>query len=90
MMIAGSKFTPPFPAEIYPLIMDFFKWYRKNKDKTHPVELAALTHLKLVTIHPFAYGNGRISRLIMNFVLNKHGFPCSIYLMKKEWVIMGL
>ena len=73
--IAGSKFTPPFPAEIYPLLMDFFKRYSKNKDKTHPVELVALVHLKLVTIHPFADGNGRISRLIMNFVLNKHGFP---------------
>ncbi|HEY9246146.1 MAG TPA: Fic family protein [Candidatus Methanoperedens sp.] len=73
--IAGSKFTPPFPAEIYPMLMDFFKWYSKNKDKMHAVELAALVHLKLVTIHPFADGNGRISRLMMNFVLNKHSFP---------------
>lgn len=73
--IAGSKFAPPFPIEVYPQLMDFFKWYRKNKDKMHPVELAALVHLKLVTIHPFADGNGRLSRLMMNFVLNKHGFP---------------
>lgn len=73
--IAGSRFTPPFPAEIYPQLMDFFSWYRKNKDNMHPVELAALVHLKLVTIHPFTDGNGRISRLMMNFVLNKHGFP---------------
>lgn len=73
--IAGSRFTPPFPAEIYPQLMDFFRWYRKNKDKKHPVELAAFVHLKLVTIHPFTDGNGRISRLMMNFVLNKHGFP---------------
>jgi Fic family protein len=73
--IAGSKFTPPFPAEIYPMLVDFFKWYRKNKDQIHPVELAALVHLKLVTIHPFADGNGRISRLMMNFILNRRGFP---------------
>jgi Fic family protein len=73
--IAGSKFIPPFPAEVYPRLMDFFRWYRKSKDKMYPVELAALVHLKLVTIHPFADGNGRISRLMMNFVLNKHGFP---------------
>ncbi len=73
--IAGSRFTPSFPAEIYPLLMEFFRWYRKNKDKMHPVELAALVHMKLVTIHPFADGNGRISRLMMNFVLNKHSFP---------------
>ena len=41
----------------------------------HPVELAALVHLKFVSIHPFGDGNGRISRLMMNFVLHKHGYP---------------
>jgi Fic family protein len=73
--ISGSKFMPPFPAEIYPLIREFFKWYAKNKEKLHPVELASLMHLKFVTIHPFADGNDRISRLLMNFVLNRHGYP---------------
>ncbi len=73
--IAGSKFIPPFPAEVYPLLKDFFSWYGKNKVKMYPVELAAQVHLKLVTIHPFADGNGRISRLLMNFVLYRHGFP---------------
>ena len=73
--ISGSKFMPPFPAEVYPLLMAFLRWYGKNKDNIHPVELAALVHLKLVTIHPFADGNGRISRLMMNFILNKYGFP---------------
>ncbi len=73
--ISGSKFVPAFPAEINPLLREFFSWYTKNKNKTHPVELAALVHLKFVTIHPFSDGNGRISRLMMNFVLNKHKFP---------------
>jgi Fic family protein len=73
--IAGSKFMPPSPVEIYPLLKEFFKWYNRNKNKLHPVELAALAHLKFVTIHPFADGNGRISRLIMNFILHKNGYP---------------
>jgi Fic family protein len=73
--ISGSRFVPPFPAEIYPLLREFFKWYNRNKDKLNPVELAALVHLKFVTIHPFTDGNGRISRLLMNFVLNKYGYP---------------
>jgi len=55
--------------------MEFFKWYDRNKDKIHPVQLAGLVHLKLVTIHPFTDGNGRVSRLMMNFVLYKHGYP---------------
>jgi len=73
--ISGSRFVPPFPAEIYPMLKEFFSWYEKNKNKIHPVELAALAHLKFVTIHPFTDGNGRISRLIMNFILHKHGYP---------------
>jgi Fic family protein len=55
--------------------MDFFRWYTKNEERLHPVELAALVHLKFVTIHPFGDGNGRISRLMMNFVLNKKEYP---------------
>ena len=73
--IARSKFVPPIPAELDLLIGDFFDWYNKNKNKLHPVELAALVHLKFVTIHPFGDGNGRISRIMMNFVLKKHKFP---------------
>ncbi len=73
--ISGSKFVPPFPAEVYPLLMEFFRWYAKNKNRLHPVELAAFVHLKFVTTHPFADGNGRISRLLMNFILNRHGYP---------------
>lgn len=73
--ILGSKFVPPLPVEVYPLMRDFFSWYDKSRYKLHPVELAALVHLKFVTIHPFADGNGRVSRLMMNFVLNRKRYP---------------
>jgi len=39
------------------------------------VEMAALAHYKLVFIHPFVDGNGRTSRLLMNFILMQAGFP---------------
>ena len=43
------------------------------------MELAAWTHAEFVRIHPFADGNGRTSRLIMNYQLMTHGFlPVSI------------
>jgi Fic family protein len=73
--IARSRFVPPMPSELEFLLKDFFDWYNKFKKKLHPVELAALVHLKFVTIHPFGDGNGRISRIMMNFVLHKGGFP---------------
>jgi len=73
--LARSKFMPPFPAELDILLHEFFEWYNKNKNKLHTVELAALVHLKFVTIHPFGDGNGRVSRIMMNFVLKKNGYP---------------
>lgn len=73
--IGGSKFIPPTPVELFPLLAEFFNWYDENQRKLHPVELAAIAHLKFVTIHPFGDGNGRVSRLIMNFILHKKGFP---------------
>lgn len=41
----------------------------------HPVRYAALAHYKLVDIHPFSDGNGRTSRLIMNLILIRAGYP---------------
>lgn len=73
--IARTKVKLPIPAELDTLLHEFFIWYRKYKDKTNPVILAALVHLKFVTIHPFSDGNGRISRIMMNFILHKHNYP---------------
>ena len=75
VMISRSEFMPPMPSEIDFLLKEFFEWYNQNKSKMNPVELGALVHLKFVTIHPFSDGNGRISRIMMNFALNKKGFP---------------
>jgi len=76
--ISGSRFLPPSPVEIDPLLREFFRWYARALGRTHPVELAALVHLRFVTIHPFTDGNGRLSRLLMNFVLHRHGYPMMV------------
>ena len=73
--VARSKVEFPFYAELNTLLRKFFKWYNKAKKKLNPVELAALAHLKFVSIHPFSDGNGRISRLIMNFIIHKNKYP---------------
>jgi Fic family protein len=53
-------------------------WYKNNGAKKHPVELAAIFHHRLVAIHPFLDGNGRVSRLMMNFILLKAGYPPAV------------
>jgi len=54
-------------------------WYNNNKQETHPIEMAALFHHKLTAIHPFSDGNGRVSRLCMNFILIKNNYPPAIF-----------
>ena len=49
------------------------EWYNDNKKNLDPILLAVRFKYRLVCIHPFINGNGRTSRLIMNWVLNKHG-----------------
>lgn len=73
--IMQSESRPPRHEAVNQLLTAFFKWYNKQKRILNPVELACLVHLKFVTIHPFGDGNGRISRLLMNFVLHRNGCP---------------
>ena len=73
--IRGSDAVLPPWKFVGHLLKDFISWYDSNKNKLHPVELAAMVHLKFVRIHPFGDGNGRISRMLMNFILHKNGFP---------------
>jgi len=47
VLISGSKFTPPLPVEVEPMLRGFFSWYAREKDRMHPVELAALVHFEV-------------------------------------------
>lgn len=85
--ISGSRHIPPKPIELDLLLREFFDWYNQNKKKIHPVQLAALAHFKFVSIHPFGDGNGRITRLLMNYVLNNNRYPMLIidYTQRKSY-----
>jgi len=70
--ITGAAHIPPDPNEAYRQMKNFFadlSW-RYQDD---PITLAAWTHAEFVRIHPFIDGNGRTSRLIMNYQLLLNG-----------------
>jgi Fic family protein/DNA-binding XRE family transcriptional regulator len=74
VMITGSQHMPPQPYLIPKEMEDYFIWYESQKNKLHPLILAAEMHERLVNIHPFIDGNGRTSRLVMNLILLQHGY----------------
>ncbi len=74
--ITGLDLDLPSPLNLQDLMEDFIQWLHATKE--HPVLLAADAHLKLVSIHPFADGNGRTSRLLMNLLLMQAGYPPAV------------
>lgn len=76
--ISGAGHTPPSGTNMFIQIKNFFADLSFRKD-LNPIELAAWSHAEFVRIHPFIDGNGRTSRLIMNYQLMANGFlPVSI------------
>lgn len=76
--ISGAGFKPPAPNEMFRQVKNFFADLPYRTD-LNPIELAAWTHAEFVKIHPFVDGNGRTSRMLMNYQLMAKGFlPVSI------------
>ena len=67
----------PNPIKVPGLMEGFINWL-VGRNLDHIVKIAADTHYKLVSIHPFADGNGRTSRLLMNLILMQQGYPPAI------------
>lgn len=80
VMITGSRHIPPQPYMLQKQMEDFFEtFYAKESQGIHPVILSAFLHDELVRIHPFADGNGRTARLLMNMYLLSKGY-CMVVL----------
>ncbi len=78
----GSHLAPDW-QDVENLMKDFIEFINKNK-KMNPVELAGRVHYQFEKIHPFGDGNGRIGRLLMNFILWHNKYPMLIIEYKKR------
>jgi Fic family protein len=70
--IAGSPVIFPNPLKIPQLMEEFGAWLSSASSTP---EGAFEGHLRLAAIHPFADGNGRAARLLMNLMLIRGGYP---------------
>lgn len=65
------------PLKIEEKMNEFIQWLHSQTIEDS-ILLAALVHLKFVSIHPFIDGNGRTARLLMNLVLLQNAYPQAI------------
>lgn len=77
--ISGAGHIPPVGNDMYIQIKKFYDDLKWKQKELNPIEYAAWTHAEFVRVHPFIDGNGRTSRLLMNYQLMNSGFlPVSI------------
>ncbi len=74
--IRGTRFVPPGSHRFGELIPRLFQF--ANELGIHPVIQAAELHYNLLAVQPFADGNGRTARLMMNYHFLRIGYPLVI------------
>lgn len=76
----GEVFDYASPEETPAMMTDLVVWYNaeEQKGELSSIELATLFHYRYIRIHPFEDGNGRIARLLVNYILYRHGYPMII------------
>ena len=78
IIVTGTDYVFPSPEELDEQMRDFAAWIACERDTMHPVQFAAMLHLKFVTIHPFIDGNGRVARLLLNTALIQDGYLLAV------------
>jgi len=64
------------PEEVAFEMNNLLEWYRNAEEENlHPVVMSAIFHHKFTAIHPFDDGNGRLARILSNFILLKYNYP---------------
>ncbi len=75
--VTGETFYFASPEETPAKMEELLRSFDDERSKTEldPIILATLFHYKFLRIHPFDDGNGRVARILMNFILMKFGYP---------------
>ncbi|MGD0555604.1 MAG: Fic family protein [Streptosporangiaceae bacterium] len=80
-----AAYTAPDAAEVPSLIGELVDWLN-DPDDTHPLIRAAMAHLHLVSIHPWADGNGRMSRSLQTLMIAREGVLAPEFSSIEAWL----
>ncbi len=67
------RYTAPDADRVPALLAELLEWLN-TPNPTHPLIRAGLAHAFLAAVHPFADGNGRVTRLLTRLVLGRAGY----------------
>jgi Fic family protein len=81
--LPGNAPLPPSPGQIPHEMESMLRAYERGQS-LHPVYRAAALHFRLIQIHPFPDGNGRLARLLMQFSLLSAGYPMVLIDLQEE------
>jgi len=73
--IKNSDHKPPSFLTVQSHIDKLFQFMNRYSHKYPPLIMATILHHFLTWIHPFSDGNGRVSRMFLNFFLLQKGYP---------------
>lgn len=69
------RYSGPDAKKVPFLINELLTWlHEADKTNLHPIIKSAIFHIQFVTIHPFSDGNGRMARLLTQYILYKDGW----------------
>jgi len=73
--IKNSEHKPPSFLEVESHVDELFQWMNRNAHKFPPLVMGSILHHWMTWIHPFSDGNGRVSRMFLNFFLLQKEYP---------------
>jgi hypothetical protein len=69
----SPAYTGPYADDVATIMGEVVDWLQDGDLGAHVVLRAAMAHLHVVSVHPFADGNGRIARIVQSLVLARAG-----------------
>jgi Fic family protein len=85
-VVVGGIFEPPEPARVSGLMRELDDWLRGDDGTDHTLVRAGLTHLNVVSIHPWLNGNGRTARVAGSLALMRRGIAAPELVNVESWI----
>ncbi|MEU4242683.1 Fic family protein [Actinoplanes sp. NPDC026619] len=81
-----AAYTAPDAVDVPPLMDELVAWLNTDDGAAHPLIRAAMAHLHLVSIHPWADGNGRMSRSLQTLMIAREGVLAPEFSSIEAWL----